>query len=588
MTTRAYTKDYPRPQFVREQWLNLNGPWDFRFDDDNIGEREDWPNRFSGTHTINVPFTYETKASGIGIEAFHPQVWYGKTVHIPKEAEGKRTVLHFQAVDYVAKVWVNGKMAGSHRGGYAAFSFDITPYLVYGADNQITVKAEDSDDCTQPRGKQRWTKENFECFYVQSTGIWQTVWLEYVEEQRLDTVKITPDLDQARVSFDYRVQGLETRAGRLRLEAVVTLKDQHVKTVSLAVDRPRLSVEVDLVHEANGPWKRSFWSPAQPNLYDVEFVLYLDEVVVDRVFSYFGMRKISIENGRVLLNNVPIYQRLMLDQGYWPESHLTPPSEDALIADIDYMLEMGYNGVRKHMKIEDARFLYWCDVKGLLVWSEMAATFEFHDDAVENFTKEWLEIVHQQYNHPSIITWVPFNESWGIPNILHDQRQQKFTETIYHLTKSIDPYRPVITNDGWEHTISDIIALHDYVETGEGFLKRYAGNKEAIVNKEISCNQWKYALADGYEYKGQPIMITEFGGIAFESDKGWGYGHQVRTDEEFLRRFEGLIRAIKSVDYICGFCYTQLTDVQQEINGLLTEERKPKFPMDKIKEINLA
>ncbi|ANS73873.1 glycoside hydrolase family 2 [Paenibacillus yonginensis] len=588
MTTKGYIKDYPRPQFVRNEWMNLNGEWDFRFDDQNVGEIEKWHEQLTGTHKIKVPFTYETEASGIGLEEFHERVWYSRSVPIPKEAAGKRVILHFQAVDYIAKVWVNGELAGRHQGAYAAFSLDITPYLTFGADNVITLKAEDSDDCTQPRGKQRWTKDNFECFYVQSTGIWQTVWLEYVEEQRLDSVKITPDLDRDRVSFDFRVRGLETAAGSLRLEAIVTLKDHHVKTVSLVADRPRFSVEVDLVHEANGPWKKAFWSPAQPNLYDVEFVLYLDEVVIDRVFSYFGMRKVSIEKGKVLLNNVPIYQRLMLDQGYWPESHLTPPSEDALIADIDYMLEMGYNGVRKHMKIEDARFLYWCDVKGLLVWSEMAATFEFHDDAVENFTQEWLEIVRQQYNHPSIITWVPFNESWGIPYILHDQRQQKFTESIYHLTKSIDPYRPVITNDGWEHTISDIITLHDYVETGEGFLKRYAGNKDAIVSKEIPCNQWKYALADGYEYKGQPIMITEFGGIAFESDKGWGYGHQVRTDEEFLNRFEGLIQAIKSVDYICGFCYTQLTDVQQEINGLLTEERKPKFPMDKIRGINLA
>lgn len=587
MTTKGYIKDYPRPQFVREKWMNLNGEWDFRFDDYNVGEIEKWQEQLAGSHKITVPFTYETQASGIGTSEFHSRVWYSKNVSIPKEAEGKRVILHFQAVDYIAKVWVNGVLAGSHQGAYAAFSFDITAYLIFGEDNIITLKAEDSDDCTQPRGKQRWTKDNFECFYVQTTGIWQTVWLEYVDEQRLDRVKITPDLDHARVAFDYRVHGLETAKGTLRLEAIVTMKDRHVKTVSLVIDRPRQSVEVDLVHEVNGPWKRIFWSPQQPNLYDVEFVLYHDDIVVDRVLSYFGMRKVSIEKGKVLLNNVPIYQRLMLDQGYWTESHLTPPSEEALIADIDYMLEMGYNGVRKHMKVEDARFLYWCDVKGLLVWSEMAATFEFHDDAVENFTKEWLEILHQQYNHPSIITWVPFNESWGIPYILHDQRQQKFTESIYHLTKSYDPSRPVITNDGWEHTVSDIITLHDYVETGEKFLKRYADNKDAIVNKEITCNQWKYALADGYEYKGQPIMITEFGGIAFQSDKGWGYGHQVQTDEEFLERFDGLVQAIKSVDYICGFCYTQLTDVQQEINGLLTEDRKPKFPLAKIKEINL-
>jgi len=586
MTTRSYIKDYPRPQFVRGDWMSLNGTWDFRFDDHNAGEQERWQETFAETHKINVPFTYETRLSGIGIEEFHPYVWYNKKVHIPKEAGGKRVILHFQAVDHVAKVWINGQMAGSHQGGYAAFSFDITPYLVFGADNQITVKAEDSDSCTQPRGKQRWTKDNFECFYVQTTGIWQTVWLEYVEEQRLETVKITPDVDRSIVRFDYQVEGVEI-SGDLRLEAIVTLKGKPVKRVSLVIDRPCLTVEVDLIHEANGPWKKCLWSPQHPNLYDVEFVLTLDGQVVDRVFSYFGMRKISIENGRVLLNNVPIYQRLILDQGYWTDSHLTPPSEEALIEDIDSMLAMGYNGVRKHMKIEDARFLYWCDVKGLLVWSEMAATFEFHDLAVEAFTKEWLEIVRQQYNHPSIITWVPFNESWGISSILRDSRQQKFTESIYHLTKAIDPYRPVITNDGWEHTVSDILTLHDYVENGDGFMKRYS-NLEAVLTCETTCNQWKFAFAEGYEYRGQPIMITEYGGIAFRSDKGWGYGRQVATEEEFLSRFEGLTMAIKSVDSIVGYCYTQLTDVQQEMNGILNEDRKPKFPLEKIKQINMA
>lgn len=588
MTTKAYIKDYPRPQFVRDNWLSLNGEWSFRFDDHSVGEKEKWQEKFEETHKIIVPFTYETKASGIGIEEFHPQVWYNKAVHIPKEAEGKRIILHFQAVDYEAKVWVNGTLAGRHQGGYAAFSIDITPYLLFGADNQVTVKAEDSNSCYQPRGKQRWIKDNFECFYVQTTGIWQTVWMEYVEEQRLDAVKITPDFDRSIVRFDYEVQGVEEAgAGDLRLEAIVSFKGKPVKRVSLAIDRPCLAIEVDLLHEANGPWKRSFWSPKHPNLYDVEFVLYAKDQVVDRVFSYFGMRKISIKNGEVLLNNVPIYQRLILDQGYWTDSHLTPPSEEALIEDIDHILAMGYNGVRKHMKIEDARFLYWCDVKGLLVWSEMAATFEFHDRAVDAFTKEWLEIVRQQYNHPSIITWVPFNESWGIASILRDKRQQQFTEGIYHLTKSIDPYRPVITNDGWEHTVSDILTLHDYVASGDGFLKRYA-SKEAIVTNETTCNHWKYAFAEGYAYRGQPIIISEFGGIAFQSDKGWGYGDQVVSEEEFISRFRGITQAIKDVKYISGYCYTQLTDVQQEINGLLTEDRKPKIPLATIKAINLA
>ncbi|WP_248927182.1 glycoside hydrolase family 2 protein [Paenibacillus hamazuiensis] len=587
MTTKKYIKNYPRPHFVRDNWVDLNGEWRFGFDDADAGEAAGWPRNFGGDRTITVPFTYETKASGIGEEAHHPFVWYNRQLDIPAEAAGKRILLHFQAVDYIAKIWVNGEYVGRHRGGYTAFSFDIAPYVKYGAVNELTVKAEDSKDATQPRGKQRWVDDNFECFYVQTTGIWQSVWLEYVEREYIDSVKITPDLDASSVLFEYQVKGDVHPGSPLRLETVITMKDRQVKRASLTIDRPWLALEVDLVHEMNGPWKRCYWAPERPNLYDVEFILYRGDVVIDHVYSYFGMRKISIEKGQVLLNNVPVYQRLLLDQGYWPDSHLTPPSEEALIEDIDLLLRMGYNGVRKHMKVEDARFLYWCDVKGVLVWSEMAATFEFNDNAVQHFTEEWMEIVRQQYNHPSIITWVPFNESWGIMNIYKDRRQQKFTEAIYHLTKAFDPNRPVITNDGWEHTVSDILTLHDYVEKKEQFLKRYAG-KDEIVNNEKTCNQWKYAFADGYGYKGQPIIISEFGGIAFQSDKGWGYGNQVASEEAFLERFRGIHEAIKMTDYIVGYCYTQITDVQQEINGLLTEDRKPKVPIEKIREINLS
>ncbi|WP_426452695.1 glycoside hydrolase family 2 protein [Paenibacillus sp. S-38] len=586
MATQKYIKDYPRPQFVRENWMNLNGEWDFSFDDANAGERENWQERFPAGRKITVPFTYETQASGIGEETFHPNVWYRRTLDIPADAAGKRTLLHFQAVDYRAKVWVNGVYAGGHQGGYAAFSLDITSSIRPGSENSLTVKVEDSQDCTQPRGKQRWVDDNFECFYVQTTGIWQTVWLEYVEEAYVDAVKITPDFDRKSVRFEYQVKG--DLAGRsLRLETRVSLKGKPVKTMSIAVDRPWLQLEVDLVHEANGPWKLCAWDPRHPNLYDVEFVLYNGEEIADHVYSYFGLRKISIEKGRVLLNNAPIYQRLILDQGYWPDTHLTPPSEEALLEDIEKILEMGYNGVRKHMKVEDARFLYWCDVQGLLVWSEMAATFEFNDNAVETFTKEWVEIVRQQYNHPSIITWVPFNESWGVSHILTDVRQQKFTEGIYHLTKSIDPYRPVITNDGWEHTVSDIITLHDYVESGQEFLQRYA-DKDLVTGKDMAFNNWKYALAHGYAYKGQPVIVSEFGGIAFQTESGWGYGNQESTEEAFIERFRAITQAMKDTDYIVGYCYTQITDVQQEVNGLLTEDREPKIPLETIRAINLA
>lgn len=586
----SYRPDYPRPQFVREHWVNLNGEWDFRFDDGNLGEQQGWPQAIHGDRKIRVPFNYETKASGIGESEFHPYVWYQRTITIPADQKGKRVVLHFQAVDYLAKVWVNGSYVGMHEGGYSAFSFDITPFLTDG-DNVLVVKAEDSDDCTQPRGKQRWRKNNFGCWYVQTTGIWQSVWMEFVSERHLGSVKITPDLDANAVRFDYRVNGLGAgvvASESLRLTARITMDGELIKESSLSADRSALSTTVELISD-KVEWRIQTWHPRNPKLYEVEFILSDGDTELDRVQSYFGMRKISIQKGKVLLNNEPIYQRLILDQGYWPDSHLTPPSEEAIIEDIDKILAMGYNGLRKHQKIEDARFLYWCDVKGVLVWSEMAATYEFNDLAVERFTREWVDIVQQHYNHPSIITWVPFNESWGVANIFTDRKQQQFTEAIYHLTKSIDADRPVIVNDGWEHTISDIITLHDYEESGEEFLKRYTNNKDAITSNEMShMRSAKYAMAQGYAYRGQPIILSEFGGIAFKSESGWGYGNQVDSEEAFLDRFRRITQAIKDTDYICGYCYTQVTDVQQEVNGLLNEDRTPKIAMDKIRAINLA
>jgi len=586
----SYRLDYPRPQFVREQWTSLNGEWDFRFDDENRGEQQGWPLAFEPEHKIQVPFAYETKASGIGIEEHHPNVWYRRSMAIPAQHQGKRAILHFQAVDYLAKVWVNGRYVGYHEGGYSAFSYDITDFLLSEGDNVLIVKAEDSIDCTQPRGKQRWRKDNFGCWYVQTTGIWQSVWLEYVSDRHVGSVKITPEYDANAVRFDYRVNGLASGAGSsesLRLNARITMDGELIKAASLSVDRSALSATVELISE-QCEWRVQTWHPRRPKLYEVEFILSEGDTELDRVQSYFGMRKVSIEKGHVLLNNEPIYQRLILDQGYWQDSHLTPPSEAAIIEDIDKIMAMGYNGVRKHQKIEDARFLYWCDVKGLLVWSEMAATYEYNDQAVERFTKEWLDIVQQHYNHPCIVTWVPFNESWGVANIFADRKQQQFTEAIYHLTKSIDPYRPVVVNDGWEHTISDIITLHDYEESGDKFLKRYANNKDAITTNEISHMNAKYAMAQGYAYRGQPIILSEFGGIAFKSESGWGYGNQVDSEESFLARFRSITQAIKDVDYICGFCYTQVTDVQQEVNGLLHEDRTPKIAMEKIRAINLA
>lgn len=574
--------EYPRPQFQRDNWMNLNGTWKFAFDDANRGEADKWYEHLTDPREIQVPFTYETKASGIGDETFHPYVWYQRSFEVPAEHIGKRVILRFQASDYLTKVWVNGEYVGDHTGGNSAFSFDITNVVNINSVNELVVKVEDSFSCFQPRGKQRWKQDNFGCWYVQTTGIWQTVWLEFIDQQSIENVKITPNIDNNSVNFDYVLDASINE--NLLLETIIRFEEQEIKRFSIKPDRTHLSMEIDLLSEIH-EWKVFLWDPAHPHLYDVTFRLYENHQLVDEVESYFGMRKVSIKDGKVLLNNRPIYQKLLLDQGYWQDTMLTPPSDEAMLEDIEKTIEMGFNGVRKHQKLEDERFYYWCDKKGLLVWSEMAATYEFSDQAVENFTKEWLEILQQHYNHPSIITWVPFNESWGVPNILVDRKQQAFTESIYYLTKSIDPMRPVIVNDGWEHTISDIITLHDYEEIGDVFYERYK-DKEPILNNEIPHNKDKYAFAEGYSYKGQPIIISEYGGIAFKDEKGWGYGNQVGTEEAFLRRYQKITDAIKKIPYVSGYCYTQITDVQQEVNGLLKEDRTPKVALKKIKAVN--
>lgn len=575
-------KEYPRPQFERTDWMNLNGEWNFKFDQENKGEKEKWYEGADFDKKIIVPFTYETNASGIGEEKFCPNVWYQKKIEIPPQYKNKKILLHFQAADYITKLWVNGMFVGERKGGQIAFSFNITDYLAESNELNIVVKNEDSQSCFQPRGKQRWMDNSYECWYVQTTGIWQTVWLEFLNEVHLQSVKITPNIDTESVEFTYELSGNSDPA--LVLRTSISFKGQQIKTVDQSVIRTTQTFTTNITSEFHH-WRVFHWSPGAPNLYDVEFTLMKDNEVIDQVRSYFGMRKISIENGNVLLNNIPLYQRLILDQGYWKDSHLTPPSEEAILEDIDKVLEMGFNGVRKHMKVEDQRFLYWADKKGLLVWSEMAATYEFSDEAVQSFTEEWLEVVKQHYNHPSVITWTPFNESWGVKNIYTDRKQQKFTEAIYHLTKAIDSMRPVIVNDGWEHTVSDILTLHDYVEYGDEFLNRYK-DKQKIVNNEIAFNKFKHAMAQGYEYKGQPIIISEYGGIAFNSEKGWGYGDQVESEKDFLYRYESITQAIKDTSYISGYCYTQITDVQQEVNGLLNEEREPKVDVNKIREIN--
>lgn len=583
---KSYMKDYPRPQFVRTEWQNLNGIWDFAFDDENQGETAHWETNFPKQTEIRVPFSYETKLSGVQEEAIHENVWYQRTIDVDAgKLQNHKLMIHFEGSDYVTKVMVNGKAAGSHTGGYTRFSVEITD-LVHAGQNTLTVKAEDHPDPQQPRGKQRWEPHNFGCWYVQTTGIWKTVWMEYVPKDAISGIKMTPDLENSRLALNVEADS-EAFGPDLTVKAEIYFGDKLVSRMEAPMLTKQISAEMNVRSTEVDEWGVKRWSPAHPDLYDITVSLYREGKLCDTVQSYFGMRDIRIDNSNILLNGEPLYQRLILNQAYWQDSHLTPPSEEALVEDIDKIAQLGYNGMRIHQKVEDERFLYWCDVKGMLVWSEAPSAYSFTDKAVEQFTREWVEIVKQNYNHPSIITWTPFNESWGIPQVKINRSQQHFTEAIYHLTKTMDQNRPVIVNDGWEHTVSDIITLHDYEEDGKTLCDRYTNFISKILSGEVYHSGYKSALAKGFDYKGQPIIISEYGGIAFDNGaSGWGYGNKVETEEEFIKRFDSITSAIKQLPFICGYCYTQVTDVQQEINGIMDIERNYKVDPEQIKAIN--
>ena len=582
---KGYIKDYPRPQFVRREWENLNGEWNFVFDDNDEGEIKEYFNNFPINKKINVPFTYETKLSGIEDESIHYIIWYNRKINISKEQlEDKKLILNFEGSDYKTKVWINGKYIGENIGAYSRFSFDIEKHIVYG-ENDITIKVEDSLSKDQPRGKQRYKRESWKCWYIQTTGIWKTVWLEWVSRKYLKGVKITPKTDKVQLEIETNLTEQDIEKQKYYIETEISFNRQVIKKTKEIINNNYEKIEINIVKEGI---KHNIqkWSTTSPNLYDINYKLYCEDEVIDIVDSYFGIREITIEGDKIYLNGEQVYLKLILDQGYWKESHLTPPNEESLIKDIESVLVLGYNGIRKHQKVEDERFLYWCDVKGVLVWIEMANCYNFDDNSLQNFTNEWIRVVKQNYNHPSIITWVPINESWGVPEVSNSKEQQNFINSLYYLTKSIDNTRPVISNDGWEHTISDIITIHDYKQDNDLLYQEYTDKDMKVLNNLEEYNGKHRLFASGYKYEGQPVIMSEYGGIAINSNEGWGYGKQVKNEKELVERFTKLTKTIKNIPYISGYCYTQLTDVQQEINGLMDTERNCKIEPSVIKNIN--
>lgn len=579
---------HPRPQLIRAGWIDLGGTWGFAYDDRGQGFDEGWQERADVyTHTIQVPFPPESSASGIGDTGFHPIVWYRRTFSVSLLGREKRLLLHCGAVDYRTSVWVNGRLVATHEGGQTPFSADITPALHASENQVIVIRAEDMpQDLAQPRGKQDWLEQPHKIWYDRTTGIWQPIWLEPVAPMYISHVRWTPDLDRGVLRFSVKFQGREQTALRLRVQLSLhgsTLADDIYTLQGTAVER-------QIAFDRAGMMSREklLWSPEHPNLVEATLTLLAGNEVVDEVQSYVGLRSVGIGNGHFLLNGFPYYLRLVLEQGYWPESHLAAPGAKALCHEVELVKALGFNGVRVHQKVEDPRFLYWCDRLGLLVWEEMANAYVFSPTAVERLTREWLEVLDRDYSHPCIVTWVPLNESWGVPNLARDPAQRHYVQALYYLTKALDPTRPVIGNDGWEHVVSDILSIHDYAFDGATLRERY-GNLEA-VKRTLHEVQPGYHLVvlPGYQHIHEPIMLTEFGGISYrpETSTAWfGYG-TVTGPDAFLSKYSELVDAILASPAIAGFCYTQLTDTKQETNGLLTANREPKLDMAAVRSIN--
>lgn len=571
----------PRPDRYRENWIDLNGSWEFAFDDEGKGIAEKWFEGHVYSASIQVPYCYQSERSGLQDAGKHFHLWYERRVEITEAMKGRRLWLNFGAVDYEAVVWIDGRYAGAHKGGFTSYSYDITELVDTGKrDFRITLYCKDDDSVSKPRGKQHWEEKTDRCWYTATSGIWQNVWLELTEGYRMENIRITPDIDDKTVTVDLRFSQRPI-AGRLCFQVTYKGKEIRCGELSLRKEKERLVFSVENEDPIDN--KLNLWEPGQPNLYGLKLTVYEGDRLQDAVDTYFGMRKIEQRDGHIYLNHYPLYQKLVLDQGYWRDTLMTPPSGEALLKDLKLAKEMGFNGVRKHQKIEDPRFLYYADVLGMLVWEEMPSMYEFCEEGMENFTKEYMQVLERDYNHPCIIVWVPFNESWGIRDVLWDKRQQSFANGICQLTKAWDGTRLVSTNDGWESLPADLVGIHDYEDDGDRLYKTYE-DKEKLLNYTAVG---KMLCSQAFSYGGEPVLLSEFGGIAMQDgrEESWGYHEKVADGRVLKDKIQRLMASIRRLPYMSGYCYTQLTDVEQETNGLLYADRSPKIGLEEIREI---
>ena len=560
-----YRQEHPDPQWERENWKNLNGEWEFDFDFSGSARERELYKKGKLPKTINVPFCPESKLSGIGFKDFIPAVCYRKVIKISRAETEQRLILHFGAVDFRSYIYINGELAKTHIGGYSSFQVEISGF-VHEGENEIFVIAEDDlRSKEQPAGKQCEKHGSYLCFYTRTTGIWQTVWLEMVPESYIKKARYYTDVENGCIYITGEAEG----DGTVIAEAVYKGKKAGQAQAETVCGHFYIKLELNEIH---------LWEPGHGRLYELHF-----SFNDDRVKSYFGLRSIALSGKRFMLNTKSVFQRFVLDQGFYPDGIYTAKSDEELKRDIELAMSAGFNGARLHQKVFEKRFLYHCDKAGYLVWGEHGNWGMDYKNAVaaENFLCEWMEIIDRDFNHPSIIGWCPFNETWGY---YESREKHRIVETAYKLTKQLDNTRPCIAVSGNYHIDGmEIYDVHDYCTNAKEFAEDYSRISEGIVNDQIRKGE-----GDVQKYSGQPVFVSEYGGFSYSEsdDSGWGYGDSAKNTDELLRRYTEYTNALLDNPDIMGFCYTQLYDVEQEKNGLYTYWRKPKLDIDAIKAVN--
>ena len=567
--------EHPRPQFVRDNWVNLNGTWDFLFDFGNSGvARKLYLNENFSKEDIKkiiVPFCPESVLSGLGYTDWMNAVWYRRTVNISAEQLRGRILLHFGAVDYRCRVWVNEKKAGQHRGGYTPFTMDITDLVTEG-ENTIIVNAEDDNrNGMQVFGKQYTEYASGSCFYTRVTGIWQTVWMEFVPKNYISYAKITPMVNQQAALIEIESVGGAKVHARAFYEGKPVGEAEGIVTLG----RSTLILPLSELH---------LWEVGQGRLYDLE--LTLDDE--DLLKSYFGMRTVEVRKNGLYLNGKPLFMRTILDQGYYPDGIYTAPTDDALRHDIEMCMALGFNGARFHQKIFEERSFYWADKLGYIVWGESGLEGWLTPPAakhMENMLPDWMESIRRDYSHPCIVGWCPDNEVYWTPELNADLQSM-----YYQITKQLDPTRPCIDASGGAHFQTDMFDIHDYEQDPEKLRKSL---EPMLTDENYVHNPIHNRFCRKSVYEGQPVWISEFGGTVWNPDRpdGWGYGNTPKTEDEFATRYEGLVKVMLEHPRICGFCLTQLTDVEQEQNGMYKYDRSKKFSeetYERIRKANIA